>query len=83
MEHLNQSASNSENFTDNEEENNVNVNGAPSNTEDTVKINLGVPQRHLSFSVENILAPGRFGHHGFSRDLLSNFDDGKTLNLLH
>ena len=31
-------------------------------------------QRHLSFSVENILAPGRFGHPQFSSH--HSFDDG-------
>ena len=35
-------------------------------------------QRPLSFSVENILAPGRFGNHQFSVSHLSTFDvDGK------
>ena len=39
-------------------------------------------QRHLSFSVENILAPGRFGHHQFSVTHLANFDvDGKIHKL--
>ena len=33
-------------------------------------------QRQLSFSVENILAPGRFGHPPFSAHHHS-FDDGK------
>ena len=33
-------------------------------------------QRHLSFSVENILAPGRFGHPQFSSH--HSFDDGNN-----
>ena len=35
-------------------------------------------QRQLSFSVENILAPGRFGHTQFSAH--HSFDDGKFRN---
>ena len=35
-------------------------------------------QRHLSFSVENILAPGRFGHTQFSAH--HSFDDGRSKN---
>ena len=38
-------------------------------------------QRPLSFSVENILAPGRFGNHQFSVSHLSTFDvDGKIFS---
>ena len=39
------------------------------------------PSSHLSFSVENILAPGRFGHHSLHHNhrLAQTFiDDGKT-----
>ena len=35
-------------------------------------------QRQLSFSVENILAPGRFGHTQFSAH--HSFDDGRSKN---
>ena len=40
-------------------------------------------QRPLSFSVDNILAPGRFGNHQFSVSHLSSFDvDGKFSSFL-
>ena len=64
-------------FTDDETENKT-----PQNTaEELHKQAQNQAQRHLSFSVENILAPGRFGNHQheFSSHL-SQYDDGKFLN---
>ena len=66
----------------NNSEPNLNNSSNHSHSSEMNSPNPALAQRHLSFSVENILAPGRFGHHHnpFSSHL-SAYDDGRHFAL--
>ena len=85
MESLQQQSS-SENFTD-DEESQAQISSSATTTSPTLtteefhhRLNFPIPQRNLSFSVENILAPGRFGNQ-LQAHHLAGYEDGKLSNL--